>query len=104
MLDEQQVINIYKAKVEFHALEKKYTGKKEKMKAAMGLCAALALEYGVTPRAIRNILNRQAWPYATRHLWHLVPSLESHSVDKACSPEVLKFTAISVFGSLSFCF
>ena len=34
-----------------------------------GKSVPVAAQYGVSPKAIRDIWNRKAWAYATAHLW-----------------------------------
>ncbi len=71
MLKEQQVVEIYMAKLALQA-QRRENATDTNIK---GQSFRVSVMYGVTSRAIRDIWNRQSWAYATRHLWHLEPQL-----------------------------
>jgi hypothetical protein len=78
MLNEQQVLEIYMAKLALQAQRREDAPDTNNK----GQSVRYSVMYGVTSRAIRDIWNRQSWAYATRHLWHLEPQL---GVDTATS-------------------
>ncbi len=84
MLNEQQVVEIYMAKLALRAHSRNNAPGTNKMKGITGQSGHVSAMYGVTSRAIRYIWNRQSSAYATRHLWHLESQLR---VDNMLSTE-----------------
>jgi hypothetical protein len=71
MLSEQQVVEIYMAKIALRAQSRDNALDANKVRMLKGQSIHVSAIYGVTSRTIRDIWNRQSWAYATRHLWHL---------------------------------
>ena len=80
MLDEQQVVEIYMAKLALRAHCRKNAPTNNKMKGIRGQSGHVSAMYGVTPRTIRDIWNHQSWAYATRHLWDRKPQPSSEDL------------------------
>ncbi len=80
MLDEQQVVAIYKAKIALQMQSRGNAPDENKAQVIKGQSVRVAVMYGVTPRTIRDIWNRQSWAYATRHLWNLEPQLSDENL------------------------
>ncbi len=71
MLTEQHVIEIYKYKLDLIASLESSSNEAGEIKISVrGRSAPLSKLYGVSPRTIRDIWNRQTWGYATSPLWH----------------------------------
>ena len=69
MLCETQAVEIYKLKISmmadlFHRFRVGNAGHWMR-----GKSIPVAVQYGVTSRAIRDIWNRKTWAYASKHLW-----------------------------------
>jgi hypothetical protein len=84
MLNEQQVVEIYMAKLALRAHSRNNAPGTNKMQGIKGQSGHVSAMYGVTSRTIRDIWNRQSWAYATRHLWNLESQLR---VDNMLSTE-----------------
>ena len=93
MLQEQQVVAIYMAKLAFRMQTREDKPDNKYIQGIKGQSVRVSAMYGVTSRTIRDIWNRQSWAYATRHLWHL----ETQSgVDNTISmhPEKVHFNVL----------
>ena len=91
MLQEQQVVEIYMAKLALQAQRRGDPPDKNNMQAIKGHSISFSTMYGVTSRTIRDIWNRQSWAYATRHLWHLEPQLGLENTNGIPAVKVLVF-------------
>ena len=89
MLKEQQVVEIYKAKVALQAQRREDAPDTKKLHMIKGHSLRISALYGVTSRTIRDIWNRQSWAYATRHLWHLEPQSEDEFFYSVSAEQVL---------------
>jgi hypothetical protein len=97
MLGEQQVVAIYKAKLALRAQSRDNSPDTKKMQLIKSQSARVAVMYGVTPRTIRDIWNRQSWIYATRHLWILEPQLSDENMRSSSAVKVLIHPVLSPF-------
>ncbi len=70
MLNESDVINVYKLKLKLSVSTK-------------GESEPVSKLFGISARAVRDIWNRKTWTYATRHLW----ACEDSSAQGDCSTE-----------------
>jgi hypothetical protein len=75
MLDEQQAVDIYMAKLAMREQDRDDASSTNKTQGTRSKSVTVSVLYGVTDRTIRDIWNRQSWAYATSHLWHLEPQL-----------------------------
>ena len=91
MLQEQQVVEIYMAKLALQAQRRDDASDTNKIQGIKGHSIRVSSMYGVTPRTIRDIWNRQSWAYATRHLWHLEPQLGLENTNGIPAVKVLVF-------------
>ena len=89
MLDEQQVVVIYMAKLALMSQSHDAAAIKIKAQVVKGQSARVAVMYGVNPRTIRDIWNRHSWAYATRHLWSLEPQLSDENMLSSSAAKVL---------------
>jgi hypothetical protein len=89
MLGEQQVIAIYKAKLALQTQSRDNVQEMNKVQLIKGQSVRFAVMYGVTPRTIRDIWNRQSWAYATKHLWSLEPQLSDENLVSAPAVKVM---------------
>jgi hypothetical protein len=70
MLTEQQAIEIYQHKLIFLTKPEYSSASSHSCSLSLrGKSSPLSKFYGVSPRTIRDIWNRQTWGYATNHLW-----------------------------------
>jgi hypothetical protein len=97
MLNEQQVVAIYMAKQALQAQSRDDVPETNKAQVIKGQSARVAVMYGVTPRAIRDIWNRQSWAYATKHLWCLEPQLSEETAISTHVVKVLLLPFLSCF-------
>ncbi len=88
MLDEQQVVDIYMAKLA-NLAQGRPDAPHNKRQVIKGQSARVSVLYGVSSRTIRDIWNRQSWAYATWHLWHLEPQLGVGEESKISAEKVL---------------
>ena len=103
MLNEQQVVQIYMAKLAMQAQNRDHIPITNRMQAIKGQSVSVSVLYGVTSRTIRDIWNRRSWAYATRHLWHLEPqpgAADESSMPAEKVPPFL-FMISSLHGGLS---
>jgi hypothetical protein len=83
MLDEQQVVAIYMAKLALRAQCRDDASDANTTKVIKGQSVCFSVVYGVTSRTIRDIWNHQSWAYATSHLWDVDPQLSAGNlIDK----------------------
>ncbi len=80
MLSEQQVVEIYMAKLALRAHSRDDAPDANKKVFIKGQSGRVSAMYGVTPRTIRDIWNHQSWAYATRHLWDRKPQPSSEDL------------------------
>ena len=80
MLDEQQVVAIYMAKLALRAHCWDDASDENMIKGIKGQSVPFSVMYGVTSRTIRDIWNHQSWAYATRHLWDSDPQLSAENM------------------------
>jgi hypothetical protein len=99
MLSEEQVLEIYMAKVSL--LNQDSALDTNKMQMIKGQSVRVSVMYGVTSRTIRDIWNRQSWAYVTRHLWCLEPQLGSEDVHNMPTIKVLLYPFHHLFSALS---
>jgi hypothetical protein len=68
---------IYKTKLDLHRYKMESSGSR---KAARGLSVPISKMYQISPKTVRDIWNHVTWKYATYHLWHLDPEIQSGSI------------------------
>ena len=71
MLCEAQAVEIYKIKMNIADNPNSDLLVECDRQWTRGKSSAIAVRYGVSSRAIRDIWNRKTWSYATQHLWSL---------------------------------
>ena len=99
MLDEQQVVEIYMAKLALRAQCQDDASDANMAKGIKGQSVPFSVMYGVTSRTIRDIWNHLSWAYATRHLWDVGPQLSAENrIDKPTVEVVSHLDLIICFG------
>ncbi len=94
-LNEDQAMQIYMHKL---ASILSYELDPTRERPLRGQSTSLAIRYGVSPKAIRDIWNRRTWAHATIHLW----SLEDPDIGEvhATGPESFQVSTFEFIGGL----
>ena len=90
MLCEAQVLEIYKLKISIMHDLYMCCESGNPNQWLRGKNIPVALRYGVTPRAIRDIWNRKTWAYATQQLWPLESSYDNFMKPRGLAPVKLQ--------------